>query len=92
MDHLTVRGNARQNIYLDDTDRHAFLRLLGHEVLQQRWQCYAYCLMRNHYHLLIETPDGNLVPGMRRLNEQKSGSGLEIYELVPDPQRPVVWL
>jgi len=70
--HLTARGNARQDIYLDDTDRHAFLRLLGREVQQQRWYCYAYCLMSNHYHLLIETPEANLVPGMRRLNGQLS--------------------
>ncbi len=66
--HLTARGNARQDIYLDDMDRLAFVRRLGHEVQQQRWACYAYCLMSNHYHLLIETPEGNLVSGMRRLN------------------------
>lgn len=66
--HLTAHGNARQAIYLDDADRHAFLRLLSREVQQHRWRCYAYCLMSNHYHLLIETPEGNLVSGMRRLN------------------------
>ena len=66
--HLTARGNARQNIYLHDTDRSTFLDFLEREVLQQRWRCYAYCLMSNHYHLLIETPEGNLVQGMRRLN------------------------
>jgi putative transposase len=43
--HLTARGNARQDIYLDDTDRHAFLRLLDRAVQQQGWHCYAYCLM-----------------------------------------------
>jgi DNA-binding winged helix-turn-helix (wHTH) protein/REP element-mobilizing transposase RayT len=46
--------------------------MLDREVQQQRWPCYAYCLMSNHYHLLIETPEGNLVPGMRRLNGQYS--------------------
>ena len=66
--HLTARGNARQDIYLTDEDRERFLLLLGREVAQQGWQCYAYCLMSNHYHLLIETPEGNLVAGMRRLN------------------------
>jgi REP element-mobilizing transposase RayT len=45
-----------------------FLDLLGKEVRQQGWICYAYCLMGNHYHLLIETPQPNLVRGMRRLN------------------------
>ncbi len=66
--HLTARGNARQTIFEDDADRRRFLRLLGREVEQQGWLCYAYCLMDNHYHLLIETPEGNLVNGMRRLN------------------------
>lgn len=66
--HLTARGNARQKIFLDAEDRHRFLDLLGKEVAQQGWFCYAYCLMDNHYHLLIETPEPNLVAGMRRLN------------------------
>jgi REP element-mobilizing transposase RayT len=64
--HVTARGNARQKIFLDDEDRRGFLDLLGKEVEQQGWLCYAYCLMNNHYHLLIETPEPNLVAGMRR--------------------------
>lgn len=66
--HVTARGNARQRIYLDEEDRRLYLELLGKEVEQQGWCCYAYCLMDNHYHLLIETPEPNLVAGMRRLN------------------------
>jgi putative transposase len=66
--HITARGNARADIYSDDTDRQTFLALLGREIAQQGWQCYAYCLMTNHYHLLIETPEANLSGGMRRLN------------------------
>jgi REP element-mobilizing transposase RayT len=66
--HVTARGNARQKIFLDEQDRHAFLDLLGKEIEQQGWRCYAYCLMDNHYHLLIETPEPTLVAGMRRLN------------------------
>ena len=66
--HVTARGNGRQAIYLDDPDRRRFLALLGEEVRQQHWRCYAYCLMGNHYHLLVETPEGNLSQGMRRLN------------------------
>jgi len=66
--HLTARGNARQGIFEDDGDRRRFLDLLSREVQQQGWRCYAYCLMDNHYHLLVETPDGNLAGGMRRLN------------------------
>ncbi len=66
--HLTARGNEQQTIFHDDADRQQFLRLFGQEILQQRWRCYAYCLMGNHYHLLIETPEPNLSRGMRRLN------------------------
>lgn len=66
--HLTARGNARQNIFINDEDRQRFIDLLGREIEQQRWKCYAYCLMDNHYHLLIETPEGKLAQGMRRLN------------------------
>ncbi|MGH7801397.1 MAG: transposase, partial [Thermodesulfobacteriota bacterium] len=66
--HITSRGNARQEIFLSDDDRTSFLNLLGREVEQQRWRCHAYCLMSNHYHIMIETPEGNLVLGMRRLN------------------------
>lgn len=66
--HITARGNAQQAIFDDDDDRQRFLHLLGREVLQQNWFCYAYCLMDNHYHLLLETPEANLSWGMRRLN------------------------
>ena len=66
--HVTSRGDHREKIYLDDQDRRTFLDLLGKEIFQQHWICYAYCLMDNHYHVLIETPEPNLVRGMRRLN------------------------
>ena len=66
--HVTARGNALQPIFLDDSDRKRFLELLGEEIDQQHWHCYAYCLMNNHYHLLLETPEGQLSTGMRRLN------------------------
>ena len=66
--HLTARGNEQQSIFHNDTDRQHFLKLLGREILQQRWRCYAYCLMGNHYHLLLDTPEPNLSRGMRRLN------------------------
>ena len=66
--HLTSRGNRQESIFLDDGDRRSFLDLLGKEVRQQGWVCYAYCLMDNHYHLVMETPEPNLVRGMRRLN------------------------
>ncbi|GJL64239.1 MAG: transposase [Nitrospirales bacterium] len=66
--HVTARGHAQHDIYCDDQDRRRFLELLGCEVSQQHWRCYAYCLMNNHYHLVVETPEENLSRGMRRLN------------------------
>jgi REP element-mobilizing transposase RayT len=66
--HITSRGNAKQNIFLNRTDRVAFLNLLKETVERFEWICHAYCLMDNHYHLLIETPRANLSRGMRHLN------------------------
>lgn len=66
--HITARGNARQDIYSDDGDRQEFLRLLGNAVGRHDWSCHAYCLMDNHYHLLIETGMPTLSRGMKYLN------------------------
>ena len=66
--HITSRGNARQNIVADDQDRTQFLTLLAHVIDRFGWLCHAYCLMDNHYHLLLETPQPNLSLGMRQLN------------------------
>lgn len=66
--HVTSRGNARANIFLDDRDRKVFLDTLSLTIKRYHWLCHSYCLMGNHYHLLIETPDGNLSNGMRELN------------------------
>ena len=66
--HVTSRGNARQDIFLDDADRSAFLEVVASAVKRYNWLCHAYCLMSNHYHLVIETPDGNLSEGMRHVN------------------------
>lgn len=66
--HITARGDRQEPIFDDDEDRLAFIDLLGKEVAQQGWLLYAFCLMGNHYHLLLETPEPNLVRGMRRLN------------------------
>ncbi|MEF8982615.1 transposase [Thiohalorhabdus sp.] len=66
--HVTARGNARGWIYLDDADREAFCGLLGEVVASFNWVLHAYCLMGNHYHLLVATPDANLGRGMRHLN------------------------
>ncbi|MEW8692871.1 MAG: transposase, partial [Candidatus Thiodiazotropha endolucinida] len=61
-------GDGREDIYLDDADRELYLIVLGEVCERFNWVIHAYCLMDNHYHLLIETPDGNLSKGMRHLN------------------------
>ena len=66
--HLTARRPAQQVIYRDDQDRRRFLATLAHAVDRYGWRVYAYCLMDNHYHLLIETPKPTLARGMRHLN------------------------
>ncbi len=66
--HVTSRGNQREAIYLDESDKLLFLDVLGDVCERFNWLLHAYCLMPNHYHLLVETPDGNLSKGMRQLN------------------------
>lgn len=66
--HITARGDGREEIYRDDRDRYAFLQLLGEACGTCRWCCHGYCLMSNHYHLVVETPEANLTAGMRNLN------------------------
>ena len=58
--HVTSRGDRREAIYEDDADREQFLEILGEAIATFNWACHAYCPMGNHYHLVIETPDGNL--------------------------------
>ena len=66
--HITNRGNDRKAVFKDDQDRETFLKILAFVIKRYHWLCHAYCLMDNHYHLMIETPDGNLSLGMRQLN------------------------
>jgi REP element-mobilizing transposase RayT len=66
--HLITRGNARQSIYADDLDRECHLQLLARTVDRYGWRCHAYCLLGNHYHLVVETPRPNLPVAMRQLN------------------------
>ena len=61
--HLTSRGNARRDIFADDKDRIAFLKVLAQSIDRFNWICHAYCLMNNHYHLLVETVDPTLSRG-----------------------------
>ncbi len=66
--HVTARGNARQDIFLDDDDRQRFLGVLDHVVARFHLLLHVYCLMDNHFHLVVETPDANLSKAMRQLN------------------------
>lgn len=66
--HITSRGNAGQDIFMGDGDRRAFLEILEEVVGRFAWHCHAYCLMPNHYHLLVETGAPTLSRGMRHLN------------------------
>ena len=66
--HVTSRGDRREDIYFSDADREAWLALLGQVCERFNWCCHAYCQMTNHYHVVVETPEGNLAQGMRQLN------------------------
>ena len=66
--HVTARGDRQEDIYLSDQDRIDFLSILEQVCDRFNWLVHAYCLMDNHYHLLVETPDSNLSKGMRQLN------------------------
>jgi putative transposase len=66
--HITSRGDRREDIYLEETDRNKWLELLGQVCQRYNWRCHAYCLMTNHYHIVVETIEGNLSQGMRQLN------------------------
>ena len=65
--HVMSRGDRREDIYVDDVDRLDFIKTLAEACLKTEWQVHAYCLMRNHFHLVIETPAANLVGGMHWL-------------------------
>jgi len=65
--HLMSRGDRREEIFHDDLDRKSFLQTLGLTCQKTGWQVHAYCLMSNHFHLVVETPRANLVDGMKWL-------------------------
>jgi len=65
--HVMSRGDRKKDIYLDDVDRQDFLKTLAEACQKTGFQVHAYCLMSNHFHLVVETPNANLVAGMRWL-------------------------
>ncbi|MBF0134472.1 MAG: transposase [Magnetococcales bacterium] len=66
--HVTSRGDRREDIYFSEDDRHTWLEVFGQVCERFNWACHAYCQMTNHYHIVVETPEGNLSQGMRQLN------------------------
>jgi putative transposase len=66
--HITSRGNDRKPLFVDDADRCRLLELLRRNSVRLKWVPVTYCLMGNHYHLLIQTKEPNLASGMRDLN------------------------
>jgi putative transposase len=66
--HVYARGNDKQRIYRTNRDRRLYLSMLADVVVRYRWRCLSYCLMDNHVHLLLETPETNLGAGMGRLH------------------------
>src|SRR5512133_2527678 len=62
--HVMNRGDRREPIFREERDHALFLKTLGEACAKTDWQVHAYCLMRNHFHLVVETPNANLVAGM----------------------------
>jgi putative transposase len=66
--HVTSRGDRREDIFLDDNDRLIWLAIFADVCSRFNWRCHTWCLMDNHYHIVVETIEGNLAKGMRHLN------------------------
>jgi putative transposase len=80
--HVTTRGVARQDIFRDDDDHHLFVRLLRLAVQRWRWQLLAYCLMPNHFHLVVTTQLERLSRGMHLLNFRYAQAFNDRYDRV----------
>jgi putative transposase len=66
--HVVSRGNRKQPIFLCEDDHELFLELTSNVVRERKWSVHAFCLMPNHYHLLLETPSADLSAGMQEIN------------------------
>ncbi|NKB77711.1 MAG: addiction module toxin RelE [Gammaproteobacteria bacterium] len=80
--HINSRGDRREDIYRTDADSEVFMTVLEATCDRFNWVIYAYCLMSNHYHLLVETLEGNLSKGMRHLNGVYSQTFNRAHQLV----------
>ena len=66
--HITARGNRKENIFYSDRDRNVFVDKMNETFVKYSFICYSYCLMDNHYHLVVKTPLANISEGMHNLN------------------------
>jgi len=66
--HVTARGVRRDAIFADEADRRMFIAFLAQSVHRYRWTCLGYCLMTNHFHLVLSLSSPTLSRGMHRLN------------------------
>ncbi len=66
--HVTSRGDRREDIFENDDDRETFLGVLGRVVIDYHWLCHSYCLLSNHYHLIVETMQRHLGKEKEDLN------------------------
>jgi len=80
--HVTSRGNRKEPIFKSDDDHYHFLRIFAKTIERFQWACYSYCLMDNHFHLLIETHLANLAQGMRYLKSTYSMSFNRVHQMV----------
>jgi putative transposase len=78
--HVVARGNGKQTVFLADRDRVFYVSLLARAVRRYQWMCLAYCLMDNHVHLLIETPEPTLGAGMGWVQGQYAQTFNKRYE------------
>ncbi len=77
--HVLNRGDRREPIFKDDLDRYRFLETLGQACAKTSWVVHAYCLMDNHFHVVIETPRGNLVSGMKWFLGGRAWNGVGVW-------------
>jgi len=77
---MTNRGVAGQDIFLTDADRRVFLRLVSDEINRRRWACHAFCLMGNHYHLLLQAPAGDIAAGVGVINGRYAAMFYRTYD------------
>ena len=71
--HVMSRGIEGRNICLDDADRNLWADILARAAERFGWRVFAWCLLDNHFHLFLRTPEAGLAPGMRQLNGDYAG-------------------